>query len=132
MFFLAPVAEDNPQRAGDEDGRIAAAAKADKQGEGEILRRVAAEEVEGKRREHDREDRVERTCQRLENRRVNQRIDVATTAEVQFVVLTDAVEDNDGIVDRVTNDRQESRNERRVNLTLRKGEHRQHDENIVN
>ena len=99
MFFLAPVAEDNPERAGDEDGRIAATAEADEQGKSEVLRRVAAEEVECKRREHDREDRVKRTRQRLENRRVDKRIDVAATAEVQLEILADAVEDDDGIVD---------------------------------
>lgn len=132
MFFLTPVAEDNPQRAGNEDGRIAAAAKADEQGKGEVLRRVAAEEVECKRREHDREDRVQRTRQRLENRRVDKRIDVAATAEVQLEIFTDAVEDDDGIVDRVTDDRQERCDKGRIDLTLRKREYRQHDENIVN
>ena len=131
MFFLAPVAEDNPQRAGDEDGRIAAAAKADEQREGEVLRRVAAEEVERKRREHDREDRVQRTRQRLENRRVDKRIDIAATAEVQLEILADAVEDDDGIVDRVTDNRQERRDKGRIDLTLRKREYREHDKDIM-
>lgn len=131
MFFLAPVAEDNPERAGDEDGRIAATTEADEQGEGEVLRRVAAEEVERKGREHDREDRVQRARQRLENRRVDERIDVAATTEVQLEVLTDAVKDDDGIVDRVTDDRQERCDEGRIDLALRKREYGQHDEDIM-
>ena len=120
MFFLAPVAEDNPQRAGDEDGRIAAAAKADEQGEGEVLRRVAAEEVEGKRREHNREDRVKRTRQRLENRRVNQRIDIAATAEVQLQVLSNTVEYYDGIIDGITYHSKDSCHKGAVHLLLGK------------
>ena len=131
MFLLAPIAEDNPERAGDEDGRIAATAKANEQGKGEVFRRVAAEEVQRKRREHNREDCVQRTRQRLENRRIDKRIDVAATAEVQLEVLADAVEDNDGIVNRITDNRQQRCNKGRVNLTLREREYGQYDEDIM-
>jgi len=50
---------------------------------------------------------------------------------MQLEVLTDTVKDNDGIVDGITDNRQESRDKRRINLPSRKGEHRQHDKDIM-
>ena len=131
LFLLAPVAEDDPEWAGDEDGRIAADGEADEQGKREVLRRVAAEEIESSRREEDGEDRVERARQRLVDTAVDELVDVAAAAEVQLEVLADAVEDDDGIVDRVTDDRQERRDERGVDLALCQREDREHDEDIV-
>ena len=131
MLLLAPVAEHNPERARDEDRRVAADGEADEQGEREVFRRVAAEEVEGGRREEDGEDRVERARQRLIDTAVDELVDVAAAAEVQFEVLADAVEDDDRIVDRVTDDGQQSRDERGVDLALRQREDREYDEDIV-
>ena len=50
---------------------------------------------------------------------------------MQLEVLADAVEDDDGIVDRVTDNRQERRDERGVDLALCQREDREHDEDIV-
>ena len=58
-------------------------------------------------------------------------VHISAPAEVQAQILTDAVEDDDGIVDGITNDGQERRNEGRINLALGEGEDRQHDEDIV-
>ena len=50
---------------------------------------------------------------------------------MELEVLADAVEDDDRIVDGVTDDRQERRDERRVDLALRQREDCEHDEDIV-
>lgn len=131
LLLLAPVSEDNPERARDENRRVAADGEADEQGKREVFRRVAAEEVEGGRREEDGEDRVERTRQRLIDTAVDELVDVAAAAEVQLEVLADAVEDDDRIVDRVTDDGQQCCDERGINLALRQREDREHDEDIV-
>ena len=50
---------------------------------------------------------------------------------MEFQILADAVKDNDRIVDRISDDRQECRDKRRVDLTLGKREYREHDNDIV-
>ena len=50
---------------------------------------------------------------------------------MQFQILADAIEDNNGIIDRVSNDCEQRRNKGRVNLTLGKREYSKHDDDIV-
>ena len=53
-LFLTPAPEGNPERAGNEDRRIAAARETDQQRKGEILCRITAEIVKCQRREEHR------------------------------------------------------------------------------
>ena len=50
---------------------------------------------------------------------------------MKLQILTNAVKDNDRIVDRVPDDGKQRRDKGRINLPLRKGEHCEHNDNIV-
>ena len=113
MFFPAVQAtENNPERTGNEYRRIASNAESDQQSKGKILRRISAEEIQGKRRKQNRKDRIKRARQRLENRRIDQPIHIAAAAEMELEVLANPVENNNGIIDGITDDGQKRSHKR--------------------
>ena len=117
-LFLTPAPEGNPERTGNEDGRIAAAGETNQQRKGKVLRRVAAEIIQRKGRKEYRAHRIDGTRQRLEDTAVHQFVDIPAAAEMQLQILTDTVKDNDRIIDGITNDRQKRRNKGRIQLLL--------------
>ena len=109
---LRTIAQLNPKLACNEDGRVAAARKADEKRERKVLRRLSAEPIERECREQNREHRIERACQRLIDGGVDKLVHIPAAAEMQFQILTDAVKDDDGIVDRIPDNREQRRDKR--------------------
>ncbi len=100
-----PIAKRDPKRARDENRRVAAAEESDKQSEREILRRIAAEPIQRKRREQHSADRIQGSCQGLVNASIRQLDDITAAPEMETQILADTVENDDGIVDGITDNR---------------------------
>ena len=106
---VSPLAEYNPQRAGNKNRRITATGKANQQCKGKIFGRITTEKIQRQRRKQHGEHRIQRTCQRLQNRRVNQLDHIAAPAEMELEILTNTIEDNNRIINGIADNRQQRR-----------------------
>ena len=120
MLYRELLPHQHPQWAGDEDGRIGAAGKAHQKRKGEILGGIAAKEIQGKGGEQHREHGVKGTGKSLIDAAVGQLVQIAALPEMQPLILTDSVKDNDGIVDGITHDGQDCRHKAGIHLLLGK------------
>ena len=112
------------------DGRVGAADEADEHDQGEILRRFAAEEMEGTAGKEYRRQRVDTAVDALGNAVVSQ-LFIRIRAAVGPRVFADAVEDDDGFVHGVADDRQDSRQEGGVDFQLEEGEKAQYHDQVM-
>src|SRR5689334_6971479 len=114
-----------------EDRGKGAADDANQKGKHELLGRFATEEIEGQQREDDRHRRVEGPHDRLCKTVIDDLFERRRHAAGQ--VLADSVEDDDGVVDRETDDCKQGSHEQGVNLrsgnlahNRKNAEHNQH------
>ena len=121
MLYRELLPHQYPQRAGDKDGRIGTAGKAHQKRKREILGGIAPKEIQGKGGEQHREHGVKGTGKSLIDAAVGQLVQIAALPEVQPLILTDSVKDNDGIVDGITYNGQDCRHKAGINLLLGKG-----------
>lgn len=111
----------DPNRRIDTDGRISPADKADEHNQGEVLCRVAAEEMEGAAGKENRRQGIDTAVDTLGNTVMSQFF-IGIGPTVSPRVFTDAVKDDDGFVHRITDDRQDSRQEGGVDFQMEEGE----------
>ena len=119
-IFLFPcffMLQEQPDGARQQNGSVGAAAAAHQHGKGEIMNRLAAEQEDCHDSKQSGDRRVNGTGQRGLDTVVDH-IRHGFSATVHFQVFTDAVKDNDGAVDRVTNYRQQRCYECGINLQL--------------
>lgn len=112
------------------DGRVGAADEADEHDQGEILRRFAAEEMEGTAGKEYRRQRVDAAVDTLGNAVVSQFF-IRIRAAVGPRVFADAVENDDGFVHGIADDRQDSRQEGGVDFQLEEGEKAQYHDQVM-
>lgn len=112
------------------DGRVSAADEADEHDQGEVLRRFAAEEMEGPAGEEYRRQRVDAAVDTLGNAVVSQ-LFIRIRAAVGPRVFADAVENDDGFVHGIADDRQDSRQEGGVDFQLEEGEKAQYHDQVM-
>ena len=112
------------------DGRVGAADEADEHDQGEVLRRFAAEEMEGPAGEEYRRQRVDAAVDTLGNAIVSQ-LFIRIRAAVGPRVFADAVENDDGFVHGIADDRQDSRQEGGVDFQLEEGEKAQYHDQVM-
>ncbi len=120
----------HPKGAGYADGGVGAADETDHHDERKIFRRVAAEEIEGGDGKHRRRQCIAGAANRLMNRIIRQDF-VTVRFLMRMQIFTNAVENNDGFVHRIPQDRQNRSKETAVNFQSEKGENAQHHQNIV-
>ena len=130
MFFCRIIFPYDPQGRIYADGRVGAADEADEHDQGEVLRRFAAEEMEGPAGEEYRRQRVDAAVDALGNAVVSQ-LFIRIRAAVGPRVFADAVEDDDGFVHGVADDRQDSRQEGGVDFQLEEGEKAQYHDQVM-
>ena len=101
LYFMltAEATESDPQWAGNEDRGIAAGEEAHIQCESEILGSLTTEPVEGAGSEKTGNNSIEGPGESLVNAAVCQLLHIAAPAEMDAEILSDTVENNDGIVD---------------------------------
>src|SRR5690606_34213070 len=114
---LVPLPEHEEERRRDEDRRVGAGDETDEEDERESADRLATEDEKRGDRQERRHRREERTAERL----VDAQVDALTEGEVALLsspppVLADAVEDDDGVVDRIADRREKSGHLRQVEL----------------
>ena len=102
------------KRAGNEQGRVGTYDNTHQQCEYEALNALTAKAEDSEQHDEGRHRGRERTAQGV----VQCVVDILSTVvlRIQGIVLTDTVEDDHGIVDRVTDNGQDSSDERLVNF----------------
>lgn len=130
VLFRRIVFPYDPQGRVYADGRVGAADEADEHDQGEILRRFAAEEMEGPAGEEHRRQRVDTAVDTLGNAVVSQ-LFIRIRAAVGPRVFTDAVEDDDGFVHGIADNRQDSRQEGGVDFQLEEGKKAQYHDQVM-
>ena len=101
-------------RRSDEQGRPSSDDHTHEEGEDEALDGLATEDEDSKEDDERTHRGRERTAQSAIQCVVD--IDILFAFRIEFVVLTNTVKDNHGIVDRITDNGQDSRDERLVDL----------------
>src|SRR5262245_2064840 len=99
--------DDREERRRDEDRRVRTGGDADEDREREVLERLAAEDEEREDREQRDDRRRDRAADRLPEGLVGDRGEARAPHDLR--VLAHAVEDDDGVVDRVTQDGEQRR-----------------------
>ena len=122
-----------PKRSCDEQSRVQTCKQAEDDRHAELANGVAAENCKEDDGDHRRAGGVHRTSDGRANRLIAYAliVDVLLTFE-RFDHFTATVEDDDGVVDRVCNDRDHRSNVRAVDLNSANDRERKHDDNVVN
>ena len=126
MFLAVIIAPYHPQRSRDAQRRVRAADEAHQHDQCEVFRGFAAEEVQRADREQNRRQCIETARNTLLNTVVRERF-IRIRFAMRAQVFADAVENNDRFVHRVADDRQNRRQERRVNFQMEQCERAEHD-----
>ena len=135
LASVGRVLHQRVQRRRDEHGRIEAREQAEDDRQCEFSDRCRAEDREDDDRKQRGDRRVDAASHRLFERTIADlevvESGVGLEFELRLVVLSDAVEDDDRVVDRVGDDRDHSRDERAVDLNAEHDREREHDRDVM-
>ena len=120
----------DPQGRVDADGRISPADEADEHDQGEVLRRIAAKEVQGTAGEEYCRQGIDTAMDTLGDTVMGQFF-IRVRPAVGPRVFTDAVEDDDGFVHGVADDGQDGRQEGRIDFQMKEREEAQDHDQVV-
>ena len=110
----------DPEAGGYADGGISAGNKADQHDKGKVLRRIAAEEVQGGHAEEGSHQGIHGAADGLVNGIISQG-GIAVHSPVGMKVFADSVKDNDRFVHGVAQNGQDGCQERRIHFEMEEG-----------